>query len=103
MWIEKVRTFLRVRTPAVRKRRCSTAATALLLFVASFAAAAETNSVEERISALQESQSQGDATVRRQLNELLWRESLRDVAEIEQVRFTGPPPHTISGNGLQNS
>jgi dipeptidyl aminopeptidase/acylaminoacyl peptidase len=103
MWIEKVRTFLRVRTPAVRKRRCSTAATTLLLLVASFAAATETNSVEERISALQESQSQGDAKVRRQLNELLWRESLRDVAEIEQVRFTGVPPVRASGKFEANS
>ena len=104
MWIERVRTFLRVRTPAVRQQMCGIVLSPLAMFVACQpVAATETNSLEESVSALQQSQNEQDARVRRHLNEFLWRESLREVAEIEQVRFAGAPPQHASGNNSANS
>jgi dipeptidyl aminopeptidase/acylaminoacyl peptidase len=54
--------------------------------------AAETNEVITRIHGVEEQIAYLDAKFSRQLNELLWRKRLADVALIEKVRFTGPPP-----------
>jgi len=67
----------------------------LLLFTAA-ARAGETNEVPIRLRAIEEGISQLDAKLSRQMNELLWLEQLRDVAIIDKVRFTGPPPRTTN-------
>ena len=71
----------------------------LLLVILLFTALArgdETNEVPMRLRALEEGISQLDAKLSRQMNELLWLEQLRDLAVIDKVRFTGPPPHTTN-------
>jgi len=68
---------------------------AALLFTA-LARGEETNDVSIRLRGLEEGVSQLDAKVSRQMNELLWFERLRDLAIIDKVRFTGPPPHTTN-------
>src|SRR5215472_7879989 len=53
---------------------------------------AETNDLSTRIQDLEQVVAHVDAKLTRQLNELLWRQRLGDIASIEKVRFTGPPP-----------
>ncbi len=65
---------------------------AALLLSAPGVSAAETNEVTTRIHGIEEQIAHLDARVSRQVNELLWRERLADVAVVEKVRFTGPPP-----------
>ncbi len=67
----------------------------VLLFTAQ-ARGEETNDVSMRLRALEEGVSHLDAKLSRQMNELLWLERLRDLAVIDKVRFTGPPPHTTN-------
>lgn len=55
--------------------------------------AAETNEVLTRLQSLEESFGQLDAKLSRQMNELLWRQKLSDIAVVDKVLFTGPPPH----------
>lgn len=62
-----------------------------LLLVAT-TAFAQTNDLSDRIHSLEESLSHTDAKLTRQVNELLWRQELSDLALIDKVRFTGPPP-----------
>jgi dipeptidyl aminopeptidase/acylaminoacyl peptidase len=54
--------------------------------------AAETNEVVARLHSLEESFGQLDAKLSRQMNELLWRQRLEDIAVVDKVLFTGPPP-----------
>jgi dipeptidyl aminopeptidase/acylaminoacyl peptidase len=54
--------------------------------------AAETNEVATRLHSLEEGFGQLDAKLSRQMNELLWRQRLEDVAVVEKVLFTGPAP-----------
>jgi dipeptidyl aminopeptidase/acylaminoacyl peptidase len=56
------------------------------------ALAAETNDVTTRLRSLEESFGQLDAKLSRQMNELLWRQKLQDLAIVDKVNFTGPPP-----------
>jgi dipeptidyl aminopeptidase/acylaminoacyl peptidase len=53
---------------------------------------AETNDIPARLHSLEESFGQLDAKLSRQMNELLWRQRLEDVAVVDKVLFTGPPP-----------
>ena len=64
----------------------------VVLFFTAVARGEETNEVQMRWRALEEGISQLDAKLSRQMNELLWREQLRDLAVIDKVRFAGPPP-----------
>lgn len=48
-------------------------------------------------AALQESFAHLDARLTRQVNELFWFERLGDVALVDKVRFTGPPPRDTNG------
>src|SRR6266404_3153845 len=68
----------------------------VVLFFTAVARGEETNEVQMRWRALEEGISQLDAKLSRQMNELLWREQLRDLAVIDKVRFAGPPPHTTN-------
>src|SRR5215470_3200099 len=58
--------------------------------------AAETNDVATRLHSLEEGFGQLDAKLSRQMNELLWRQRLEDIAVVEKVLFTGPPPRGIN-------
>src|SRR6266850_2952858 len=58
---------------------------------------AETNDVAARLHSLEESFGQLDAKLSRQMNELLWRQKLRDIAIVDKVNFTGPPPRGTNG------
>jgi len=59
--------------------------------------AAETNEVATRLHSLEEGLGQLDAKLSRQMNELLWRQRLQDVAIVDKVLFTGSPPRGTIG------
>lgn len=65
----------------------------LLLGFANCDLSAETNDLLPRIRAMEENLGQMEARLSRQVNEMLWFQRLGDVALIDKVRFTGPPPH----------
>jgi dipeptidyl aminopeptidase/acylaminoacyl peptidase len=64
---------------------------ALLLLVTA-AGFAQTNELAPRLSSFEESLAHLDARLTRQMNELLWRQELGDLALIDKVRYAGPPP-----------
>lgn len=69
----------------------------LAIFLAMFAAqGAGPGDVTNRLGSLEESLGHLDVKLTRQLNELLWFQLLSDVAVIDKVRFTGPPPRTTN-------
>ena len=77
--------------------RCTTVTLALFAFILvwpTLAIGAETNELAQRLEAMQGGLGQLDAKLSRQMNELLWRQRLADVAQIDKVRFTGPPPRS---------
>jgi len=55
----------------------------------------ETNEVARRLQAVEEGLSHLETRLSRQMNELLWMQRLGEVAIIDKVRFTGPPPHAV--------
>jgi dipeptidyl aminopeptidase/acylaminoacyl peptidase len=57
---------------------------------------AATNDATARLEALEERMGHMEARLTRQMNELLWFHQLSDVALVEAVRFTGPPPRTTN-------
>ena len=64
-----------------------------------FAAAlhsAENHDVESRLRVLEDSLGHLDAKLTRQFNEILWSQRLSDVAIVDEVRYTGPPPRTTN-------
>jgi len=58
---------------------------------------AETNGISQQIDAFQQSYAHTDAKLSRQLNELLWFQRLGEVARVDKIHFTGPPPHDANG------
>ncbi len=70
---------------------------ALLLLSIVPGRATETNGVSQRLDSLQEGFGHTDAKLSRQLNELLWFQRLGDVARMDKIRFTGPPPPDTNG------
>ncbi len=62
------------------------------LFLSVLVCVAQTNSVSTRLSSIEESIGHLDARLTRQMNEFLWIQRLSDVAQVDKVRFTGPPP-----------
>jgi dipeptidyl aminopeptidase/acylaminoacyl peptidase len=62
------------------------------LLIAAAVCHGQTNEVATRVQGLEEGLGHLDAKLTRQLNELLWFQRLGDVATVDQVRFTGPPP-----------
>ena len=58
--------------------------------------AAETNQVLSAVQSIQDELGHLDDALSRQWNELLWIRRLEDVALVDKVRFTGPPPHTTN-------
>jgi dipeptidyl aminopeptidase/acylaminoacyl peptidase len=67
----------------------------LFLFLASVCGA-QTNDTTARLKAIEENLSHLDARLTRQMNELLWFQRLGDVALVDEVRFTGPPPRSTN-------
>lgn len=65
-----------------------------LLFLSITVRGGETNDLTPRVRELEENLGQMEARLSRQLNELLWFERLHDLALIDKVRFTGPPPRS---------
>ncbi len=63
----------------------------ICLFLAGITAIAQTN-VEQRLHNLEQSVSFIEAKLEKRINDLLWIQQLSDVAQVEKVRFTGPPP-----------
>jgi len=63
-----------------------------LFSVGSLSIAALTNELTPQPGGVEESISQLDARLSRQVNQLLWFRALSEVAVVDQVRFTGPPP-----------
>ena len=53
---------------------------------------AQTNEAATRLHELEERAGHLEAQLTRQMNELLWFQRLSDVAVVDHVRFTGPPP-----------
>src|SRR5688572_19699152 len=61
-----------------------------------FSADLVTNDLPARVRSLEESLGHMDAKLSRQLNELMWFQRLGDIALVDKVRFTGPPPQPFS-------
>ncbi len=57
---------------------------------------AQTNDLTPRLDALAEKLSHVDASLTRQMNELLWFQRLGDLATVDKIRFTGPPPRSTN-------
>jgi len=68
----------------------------IVLLTAVAAGGAETNEVARRLQAVEEGLSHLEARLSRQMNELLWLQRLGEAAIIDKVRFTGPPPSSLS-------
>src|ERR1051326_7048544 len=66
----------------------------LMLALPLASSAADTNyfALSNQIHSIEENIAQLDAKVSRQLNELSWFQRLSDVAFVDKVNFTGPPP-----------
>jgi len=64
----------------------------LAFLLGALAGFCQTNDVEPRLHSVDDSLTHLDARLTRQMNELLWRQALNDLAVIDKVRFTGPPP-----------
>ncbi len=64
--------------------------------------AAETNEITTRLHSLEEGFGQLDAKSSRQMNELLWRQRLEDIAIVDKVNFTGPPVRGTNGIAPQS-
>jgi dipeptidyl aminopeptidase/acylaminoacyl peptidase len=69
---------------------------AILAWLLAAACSAQTNDTAARLKALEENLGHLDARLTRQMNELLWFQRLGDVALVDKVRFTGPPPRTTN-------
>ncbi|MEY4388023.1 MAG: hypothetical protein RLY20_3306 [Verrucomicrobiota bacterium] len=61
------------------------------------AALAQTNDLAQQLQNFQESYAHTDAKLTRQLNELLWFQRLGEVARVDKINFTGPPPMETNG------
>ena len=68
--------------------------------MAALTGGAQTNDVSQRLESLQESYGHTEAKLSRQLNELLWFQRLGEVARVDKILFTGPPPHNTNGMAL---
>jgi dipeptidyl aminopeptidase/acylaminoacyl peptidase len=64
----------------------------LTLLLACLSGLAQTNDSGSRLRAVEDGLGHLDAKLTRQMNEVLWFQQLGDVALVDKVRFTGPPP-----------
>lgn len=71
----------------------------IMLFLATAALGrGQTNEMATRLLGLEEGLGHLDAKLTRQLNQLLWFQRLGSIADVDQVRFTGPPPRPTGTN-----
>jgi dipeptidyl aminopeptidase/acylaminoacyl peptidase len=73
--------------------------------VAQTNAAGSPEALQTRLKDLQESLSFVEQRLSKQVNDLVWFQRLREVAEVDTVRFTGPPPRVTNnptGQGAGN-
>src|ERR1035441_3472304 len=68
----------------------------VILFFLAAACSAQTNDTPALLKAMEENLGHLDARLTRQMNELLWFQRLGDVALVDKVRFTGPPPRATN-------
>jgi dipeptidyl aminopeptidase/acylaminoacyl peptidase len=61
-----------------------------------------TNSVSDRLKNLEESLGFMEARLARGMNDIIWFQRLQDVAQIDKVRFTGPPNRGTNKPGGTN-
>lgn len=64
-----------------------------------------TNPLEERLRALQESLTFLEQRLAKDIDDLMWFRLLEDLAHIDKVRYTGPPPRVVpnpTGQGAGN-
>jgi dipeptidyl aminopeptidase/acylaminoacyl peptidase len=92
-------------------RRFISVATLLLLTV-SFSASALSqerqpaqppNPLEDRLRALQEAMSFLEQRLAKDIDDLMWYRLLDDLAQIDRVRYTGPPPRVIPNPTAQGA
>lgn len=80
----------------------------LVLLAAALPAGAQTNAPDplaERIKNLEEALNFTEDKLEKRINDLLWLQRLGDVALVDKVRYTGPPPRVIknpTGQGASN-
>ena len=64
-----------------------------------------TNPMPDRLKNLEESLEFAQQELAKQISDLMWFQRLQDVAEVDKVRFTGPPPRVTNnptGQGAGN-
>ncbi|HEY7912228.1 MAG TPA: alpha/beta fold hydrolase [Blastocatellia bacterium] len=64
---------------------------------------AQPTPLEERLRALQESLSFLEQTLAKDIDDLMWFRLLEDVAHIDKVRYTGPPPRVTPNPTAQGA
>src|SRR5262245_55005302 len=67
--------------------------------------AAPTNAAPDRLKNLEESLEFIQQELAKQISDLMWFQRLQDIAEVDKVRFTGPPPRVTNnptGQGAGN-
>jgi dipeptidyl aminopeptidase/acylaminoacyl peptidase len=95
------------RAPMARQRLLTVLA--LLAFCFSLHLPAQTpqpapaDSTLERIKALQEALTFTQQTLSKQISDLLWQQRLADVADLDLVRYTGPPPRVTNNPTAQGA
>ena len=65
--------------------------------------AQSTNSVEERLKALEESVRYADEHLAKAVDDLMWLRRLEEIAAIDKVRFTGPPARVTNNPTAQGA
>jgi dipeptidyl aminopeptidase/acylaminoacyl peptidase len=78
----------------------------LLLMAAAGRAAdakASADPVQEKLKALSESLSFVEQKLAKHVNDLMWFQRLGDIAEIDKVRYTGPPPRRTNNPTAQGA
>jgi dipeptidyl aminopeptidase/acylaminoacyl peptidase len=70
---------------------------ALFSLVFALPACVEANDLTNSIGELRQTIAHLDAKLSRQINELMWSERLSEIARVDHVRFTGPPPVGTNG------
>jgi dipeptidyl aminopeptidase/acylaminoacyl peptidase len=67
------------------------------------APASATNSIEERFKALESSVRYAEEHLAKAMDDLVWLRRLEEIAVIDKVRFTGPPPRVTNNPTAQGA
>src|SRR4051812_20234961 len=62
-----------------------------------------TNAVEDRLKALENSVRYADEHLAKAVDDLMWLRRLEEIAIIDKVRFTGPPPRVTNNPTAQGA